>query len=1187
MKKGSFLFFVVVLLTVGTRSVFAATITVTTTDGLASPDGECSLREAVGNAASDADTTSGDCAAGSGTDTIEFNIPGAGPHTIELNFQLSLNSNLIIDGTTQPGTVCDLADGGRELMINIDGSGISTSSNVLDIGPGQDHVTVKGLAIYGNTAGSGITTWGDYTTIQCTNIGTDTIGTDPYPNQNGISIYNLDSVGHVIGGPNPGDGNLIVANGLPGEMFDGSGISGQGSDMLIQGNLIGVDVSGNNKVGNEGPGVSLFTTGGAGNNIQILDNIVSANGNDEDNFITGITIGSGSDNGSSPVITDVVIQGNIVGLNHSGDDTFANQDGGIWIGSSVSDVQIGGTGAGEGNVISGNGGPGISLSYEVSNVVVEGNLIGLNAAGNEAIVNIGDGIQIFDVNTEDTQVSNITIGGSTAAARNVIVGKDGFGDAAISVVGQNVTISGNYIGTDSTGLVCLGGEVGIDIEGGSDGVIVGGDSPDYGNVIGCNSENGIQVYGSNVTVQNNKIGVGSDNATDLPNEDNGLEFIGTSSDEMLVEENTIVNSGGSGIAINSSGGPMVLIRDNTIAGNRFGISASSVDEPYPSVSISQNAIYHNDEMGIDLYYNEGDTPVGYEIPNQNDEGDVDEGVNELLNYPVILTTVQDGSDTIVTYSLDVPVSVNPYLIEFFTNPTDGVDENGYGEGELYETSENKTISTPGTHVFTKTLANVSLDDGIIATTTRCLDAMCDELDGTSEFSNSAPPGVDYGTAVGSQTFADDDGAAHIINTVYLGACVNGDSGDEVNTDFDGPSQMGAYLGALPCSDDRDGVLFVEGELTMLPGDVSDTQFIPSEDGQLDDVVFGGGYTGDAAPAEVYLLFSSLSPDNGLAADEFIIFFNEEFLGPYSVTAGIPVPLFDGLTVTITNATGHQIYDLDENDGPLWVVEIGEPTIGLSDDTVRTDPYEPLEEVSAKIEASDGGYLHVWIDANDDGDFSDAGEHVVDNQPVLAGDNNAAVFDAPSQVGVFDVRFRYSSYDSPDLSPGGLAADGEVEDYQITVVDTPTPTPAPTVRRSSGGRSSNYRKSFLSKPTLSMLASSENTSLPLNGNLCPANLLISDSMKVGDRDGRIGAYSRKMVTQVALLQSHINRILASQYNMAAGPVDGIFGPLTKQGVMRLQTALNAVLKPVPPLVIDGIVGPFTKNAINHSCTNKPV
>jgi lysozyme family protein len=40
--------------------------------------------------------------------------------------------------------------------------------------------------------------------------------------------------------------------------------------------------------------------------------------------------------------------------------------------------------------------------------------------------------------------------------------------------------------------------------------------------------------------------------------------------------------------------------------------------------------------------------------------------------------------------------------------------------------------------------------------------------------------------------------------------------------------------------------------------------------------------------------------------------------------------------------------------------------------------------------------------------------------------------------------------------------------------------------------------------------------------------------------------------------------------------------TKQGVQRLQQALNTIVQPQPSLILDGIVGPYTKAAINNSC-----
>ena len=88
------------------------------------------------------------------------------------------------------------------------------------------------------------------------------------------------------------------------------------------------------------------------------------------------------------------------------------------------------------------------------------------------------------------------------------------------------------------------------------------------------------------------------------------------------------------------------------------------------------------------------------------------------------------------------------------------------------------------------------------------------------------------------------------------------------------------------------------------------------------------------------------------------------------------------------------------------------------------------------------------------------------------------------------------------------------------------------------------------------------------------------MKQGDKDGQYSTYNNGVVTQVQLLQSHINRVLTSEYPEAAGPTDGIFGMQTKQGVQRLQAKLNQLLG--TNLTLDGVVGPFTRSALNQSC-----
>ncbi|RLC76119.1 MAG: hypothetical protein DRJ03_29230, partial [Chloroflexi bacterium] len=64
---------VALMLVLNGRPVRADTITVDTiADNTTGGDGYCTLREAINNANTDSDTTSGDCTAGNGDDSIIF-----------------------------------------------------------------------------------------------------------------------------------------------------------------------------------------------------------------------------------------------------------------------------------------------------------------------------------------------------------------------------------------------------------------------------------------------------------------------------------------------------------------------------------------------------------------------------------------------------------------------------------------------------------------------------------------------------------------------------------------------------------------------------------------------------------------------------------------------------------------------------------------------------------------------------------------------------------------------------------------------------------------------------------------------------------------------------------------------------------------------------------------------------------
>ncbi|MDC0935482.1 FG-GAP-like repeat-containing protein [Pirellulales bacterium] len=102
------------------------------------------------------------------------------------------------------------------------------------------------------------------------------------------------------------------------------------------------------------------------------------------------------------------------------------------------------------------------------------------------------------------------------------------------------------------------------------------------------------------------------------------------------------------------------------------------------------------------------------------------------------------------------------------------------------------------------------------------------------------------------------------------------------------------------------------------------------------------------------------------------------------------------------------------------VTIGPLRVGALDASVTIN----VQGGSAKLDA--------WIDFNRDGSWNGIGELVFDSRVVLAGDNHLTM-DVPSYAiaGSTFARFRLST--SGELSPTGLAVDGEVEDYEVTIL----------------------------------------------------------------------------------------------------------------------------------------------------------
>lgn len=86
------------------------------------------------------------------------------------------------------------------------------------------------------------------------------------------------------------------------------------------------------------------------------------------------------------------------------------------------------------------------------------------------------------------------------------------------------------------------------------------------------------------------------------------------------------------------------------------------------------------------------------------------------------------------------------------------------------------------------------------------------------------------------------------------------------------------------------------------------------------------------------------------------------------------------------------------------------------------------------------YLNAWIDFNNNGDLTDAGEQIIVNKNVPNGTQGTAQtynFSVPvsAQSGLVGARFRLSSTSNP--GPTGSSGSGEVEDYMVMIMPATT------------------------------------------------------------------------------------------------------------------------------------------------------
>src|ERR1041385_1152267 len=722
------------------------TFTVTNTND----SGAGSLRQAI----LDANTNLG-------TDTISFKIPGSGVQTINVLCGLpAISDPVTIDGTTQPGFA-------GSPLIELNGAGASGLA-ALYITAGNSRV--KGLVINRFPGGGIYLVNAGSNVIEGNFIGTNALGTAILAN-NAIGIWMTNSPNNTIGGTTAASRKIISGNGTGG--FEGIRIEGSTSTgNQVLGNYIGTDVSGAVALGNSGSGLFISgannnviggTAAGArnvfsGNQFSGID-INGTNNTVQGNYIgvnatgnsalgnrqIGIIIRGGSANiigGTSAAARNILsgngtqgpgfegirifnstanqILGNFIGTNAAGNSLIPNSGDGVLLGfggtpAAAQNNIVGGTTVGAGNLISGNTFAGVDIrdSGSSGNQIL-GNLIGTDVTGTIDLGNIQNGVFIIGA-------PNNQIGGTNAAARNVISGNNNDGVQISDSTTTGNLVQGNFIGTNISGAAALGNTYnGIRIVNSTNNNTIGGTAAGARNIISGNGTNGvlIQVGASNNTVQGNYIGTDVNGGIALGNVFSGVNIIGPSSNGNLIGGTTasarnVISGNVRGVLIQTQAlnnlfqGNFIGVAANgtTTLGNGVGTSNSGVQIINSSNGNSiggipagaGNIIANSGASGVLISSNSISNSVLSNSMYANGRLGITLSTGGNTNLVADFVTAGATSDGINSTTLQGTNAGGPpnttFRLQIFANPQ--CDPSGFGEGQTFIGATSVTSDAQG------------------------------------------------------------------------------------------------------------------------------------------------------------------------------------------------------------------------------------------------------------------------------------------------------------------------------------------------------------------------------------------------------------------------------------------------------------------------------------------------------------
>lgn len=400
-------------------------------------------------------------AAGAGSHTIDFNIPGGGPHVITLTSALpAITRQVNIDASTQPGASCTA--GSRALKVQVDFSSII--NNRITLSGSSAGSTIKGLT-FTNPVSSMFSVTTANTTIACNNFG---LNPDNTFSANTSTVQNITvtaaASSSVIGGSTEDDANVFA---------NGAALSLNASSTTVRFNRFNILADGVTALASSGSVIN-----GAGvnlSNIQISDNIFTS-------MIgaLGRAVYIGSSHGGW---TNVSIKRNIFGTDKTQTQNLPITSAGLYVqNASIADSnwEIGGTDPADANVFT-NSANGIRTDTALNSSRIQNNFFGSTSSGTcKALTSdslyINGSSNLIYSNMFKCGLRGVRLSSGTGN----VVGGIGTGNTFLQQTSQAIAllggsghiVKGNYIGIDQFGNAGANANYGVYITGSSN--IIGG-----------------------------------------------------------------------------------------------------------------------------------------------------------------------------------------------------------------------------------------------------------------------------------------------------------------------------------------------------------------------------------------------------------------------------------------------------------------------------------------------------------------------------------------------------------------------------------------------------------------------------------------------------------------------------------------------------------------------------------------